>query len=290
MNCKSNNDSLSKLCTVLCCSCDKYADLQPVFLSLFRRYWPDCPFPLVLVTENNLITPQLENSKTRKLENFSRVFALGAGKNWASRLVEALDKIETPYVLMLCDDYFLERQVDTAKMISRLEEMRRRNAANLRLIPNPVGGKAVEGSDLLEYEKNTAYCIATQAGFWEKGFLKSLASPVASIWEFERYGSFAVGGEQRPLLHTVTKEFPFVDAVHKGHWEKFGVRVCRENGIAIDFAKRGLPPLKARLVEGLKGLVFAIVPTTWLVRLQNRFGLGAKEKERKMNGGVYELR
>ena len=275
-----NNDSLSKLCTVVCCSCDKYADLQPVFLELFRKYWPDCPFSLVLVTETDLIarlaTPADPKNPTDP-NSFSQVFALGAGKNWASRLVEALDKIETPYVLMLCDDYFLERKVDTAKMISRLEEMRRRNAANLRLIPNPVGGKAVEGSDLLEYERNTAYCIATQAGFWEKGFLKSLAAPVASIWEFERYGSFAVGGEQRPLLHTATKEFPFVDAVHKGHWEKFGVRVCRENGIAIDFAKRGLPPLKARLVEGLKGLIFAIVPTTWLVRLQNRFGLGAKE-------------
>ena len=83
---------------------------------------------------------------------------------------------------------------------------------------------------------------------------------------------------ESPLLVTRTKEFPFVDAVHKGHWEKFGVEVCRANGVEIDFSARGLPPLSVRIVEGLKGLVFAIVPNTLIVRVQNALGLGAKEK------------
>ena len=191
-------------------------------------------------------------------------------------LVEALDRIDTPYVMLLMDDYLLERPVDNSLIMKRFEQMQRLDAANLRLIPNPKGGRTVE--DLQEYPKNTAYCVACQAGFWARDYLRDIAARTKSAWEFERYGSFAVGGEKRPLLHTATKEFPFVDAVHKGHWEKFGVRVCRENGIDLDFRERGLPPMKARIVEGVKALIFAIVPTTWLVRVQNRFGLGAKEK------------
>ena len=82
----------------------------------------------------------------------------------------------------------------------------------------------------------------------------------------------------RPLLVTPTKEFPFVDAVHKGCWEKFGLAVCRANGIEPDLSVRGLPPLKTRIIEGLKALVFAIVPATLIVSVQNALGVGAKEK------------
>lgn len=130
----------------------------------------------------------------------------------------------------------------------------------------------------MEYRKQTAYCIATQAGIWERAFLRGLADGRCSIWEFERHGSFSVADEVRPLLVTPTREFPFVDAVHKGCWEKFGVAVCRANGIEPDLSLRGLPPLKTRLVEGLKALVFAVFPASLIVKIQNALGAGAKER------------
>ena len=79
---------------------------------------------------------------------------------------------------------------------------------------------------------------------------------------------------------TPTKEFPFVDAVHKGYWEKLGIEVCRANGIEINFAKRGLPPISVRIKEGLKALIFALFPYTLIVRIQNFFDIGAKEKKK----------
>lgn len=260
---------MNRDCTVLVCSCDKYADLLSPFSVLWRRYWPDCPFETVLVTETAPTVPM-----------FDRVVACGAGGSWCSRLTAALDTVTTPYVIMLCDDYFLVSPVDTAGVFRRLEQMIKYNAANLRLIPNPVPGRGnstptVDG--LREYRKNTAYCIATQAGIWNCDFLRKLAKGKASIWEFERYGSFDLEGETRPLLVTTEKEFPFIDAVHKGCWEKFGVKCLSDNGIDYDFSKRSLPSPKVRMVEALKGLVFAVVPNTFLVKLQNRFALGKKE-------------
>ena len=257
-------------CTVLVASCDRYADLLRPFSALWQKFWPDCPFEVVLVTET-------EPADAGTL-CFDRVVACGTGGNWCSRLVQALDTVVTPYVLMLCDDYYLEAPVDTAQIMTRLGQARELSAANLRLIPNPKPSQPYCG-DLMEYRKDTAYCIATQAGIWNREFLRGLADGRSSIWEFERYGSFAVGDEIRPLLVTPTKEFPFVDAVHKGFWEKFGLAVCRANGIEPDLSVRGLPPVKTRIVEGLKTLVFALVPTTFIVRVQNAFGVGAKEKK-----------
>ena len=68
-----------------------------------------------------------------------------------------------------------------------------------------------------------------------------------------------------------------LEAWKKGVGEKFGVMCIADNGIAYDFSKRGLPPFKVRIVEGLKALVFAVVPNNWIVRVQDAFGLGAKE-------------
>ena len=64
-------------CTVLVASCDKYADLLGPFSTRWRKFWPDCPFEVVLVTEN-----EPENAKELC---FDRVVACGAGGNWCSR-------------------------------------------------------------------------------------------------------------------------------------------------------------------------------------------------------------
>jgi hypothetical protein len=255
-------------CSVIVASCDAYGDVLGHFAALKLKFWPDCPFETVLVTETAPPAPSAA---------FDRIVACGGGSNWAQRLVAALDIVETPYVLMLCDDYLLEAPVDTPQVLHRVAQARELDAANLRLIPNPRRG-APRDDGLMEYPKNTAYCISTLAGIWNREFLQGLARGAASIWEFERYGSFVVGGERRALLATRTKEFPFVDAVHKGHWEEAGVRVCRENGLEVDLARRGLPPASVRVVEALKAFVFAVVPNTLIVRVQNALGAGARER------------
>jgi hypothetical protein len=261
----------NKELTVLVASCDAYNDVACNFIKLFRKYWPDCPFEVVCVSEM-----KAANGDGCQ---FDREIMCGAGGNWCSRLVKALDDIATSYVLMLCDDYYLERTVDTDLFMKRLSQARQFDAANLRMIPNPPTGRPYRDG-LLEYPKQTAYCIATQAGIWNRAFLRKLADGLASIWEFERYGSFMVGDEKRPLLVTPEKEFPFVDAVHKGCWEKFGVDVCRRNGVKIDFSVRGLPSLQVRLCEGVKKLIFAVFPWTLIVRIQNLLDVGMKEKKK----------
>ena len=257
--------------TVLVTSCDAYRDVETPFLELFRKYWSDCPFEVVLVSET-------ERKAVGDSLFFDRVIASGFGRNWCQMLVETLEKIDTPYVLMLMNDYFLDAPVDTEAIKRRLAQAIEYDAANLRLNPNPPGRSRWRDTDLLEYPKNTAYCVTCQTGIWNCKYLLDLAKKNKSAWEFERYGSFMVGDEKRPLLVTPEKEFPFVDAVHKGCWEKFGVEVCKNNGIELDFSVRGLPPLKVRIREWLKGLVFAIFPWTLIVRIQNLFGIGMKER------------
>ena len=82
--------------TVLVASCDAYNDVARNFIGLFRKYWQDCPFEVVFVTEEKIVDSEGCG--------FDRNILCGPGGSWCSRLVKALDEIKTPYVLMLCDD------------------------------------------------------------------------------------------------------------------------------------------------------------------------------------------
>ena len=258
-------------CTVLVTSCDGYHDVENPFITLWRKFWPDCPFETVLLSE------------TVPCAGFDRVILTGKGKCWCEMLAEALDQIRTPYVILLMNDYYLEAPVDTANILRRLDQATAYGAANLRLMPNPPGRRAFradEGCDLLEYPRNAAYCVTCQTGIWNREYLRGLAARNRSAWEFERFGSFMLDGETRPLLVTPAKEFPFLDAVHKGYWEPWGVRVMRENGVAYDFSRRGTPPFAVRAREACKALVFAVFPWTFIVRVQNLLGVGMKERRK----------
>lgn len=233
-------------CTVLVTSCEKYRDVEAPFCRLWQRYWPDCPFELVAVRE------------TAEIGGFDRVVATGYGKSWSEMLVAALEAIATPYVIMLMNDYYLESKVDTARIVELVAEAKAKNALNLRMNPNPP--KAI---------KNTAYAISCQAGIWNREFLLSLARRTRSAWEFERYGSFMFDeSDERELLVTERKEFPFLDVIHKGYWEPWGVELLRRERIDYDFSLRGTPPLMVRLKEAIKRFVFRLSPER-VTRLQN---------------------
>ena len=264
-------------CTVLVTSCDAYRDVEGPFIALWRKFWPDCPFETVLLAET-------ERPASAGAPSFDRTIATGPGKTWCQILADALSRIGTPYVMMVMNDYFLEAPVNTQLVLKRLSEAKMFDAANVRLEPNPPGRVPWPGSDLMEFPKNTAYCVTCQTGIWNREYLAGLAARYKSAWEFERFGSFMLADEKRPLLVSPRREFPFLDAVHKGYWEPWGVRVMAENCVEYAFSRRGEPPLSVRLREGVKKLVFAIFPWTLIVRVQNALGVGMKERRRSAKG------
>lgn len=255
-------------CSIVVCTCDAYSDVLAVFVALWRRYWPDCPFPLVLVAE----------SSPDDAGAFARVFTNPRGATWCDMLAGALRELSTPYAMLLCNDYFLTAPVDTAAVCKRLEDCKRLGAASLRLVPVPpparMRASQLPGEDALwRMRPQSAYCVATQAGFWRREYLLGLAERQKSAWEFERYGSFDPATAERPLLLASRAEFPYIDAVHKGCWEREGLRMCRECGVPT---RRHLPTLRRRFIECAKAFAFALFPLDWILAIQNRFAIGAK--------------
>lgn len=272
-----NMSQFNKDCTVLVTSCDKYRDIDGPFIKLWRKFWPDCPFEVVLLTESE---HPLEGEFGGA---FDRVISVGKGKSWSESVVEAIEKITTPYVILQMNDYFPYKKVDSSLLISLLEVAKGADALLLRMIPRPpADGEAylspnAEGVKMRVFPKNKAYAASCQPGYWNAQFLKNLALKNKSAWEFERYGSYMFDlSDSRPVLMTEEETFPGVDALHKGYWTKDGAALLKREGIAYDFSKRGFPPFFKSLILAFKRLVFAVFPWEVIVRVQNIFNAGMK--------------
>ena len=112
--------------SIVVSSCDKFQDVWSPFFTLFFRYWPDCPFPIFLIA-NQQSYP----------DDRVKTILVGEDRGWATNLRMALDQVPTPYVLYLQEDYFLEGKADTATILDLVAYMSHCRAACLRLYPCP---------------------------------------------------------------------------------------------------------------------------------------------------------
>ena len=81
-------------------SCDPYKDLWEPFFGCLDRYWPDCPFPLYLVT----------NEAPYERDGVS-VIHIGPDRDYASNLIAAVNAVPTPFLILWVEDALFSRQV-----------------------------------------------------------------------------------------------------------------------------------------------------------------------------------
>ena len=109
-------------CVLFVASCDRYQDLWPGFFHCLNTHWPDNPFPVVLGANG----ASWSNPKVLSLRS-------AASLSWSSQLRQQLGMLDTEYVLLILDDFFLRRPVDTAWVGAALEKGRQQRAAMVRL-------------------------------------------------------------------------------------------------------------------------------------------------------------
>ena len=233
--------------TVLVNTSDGFADCWQPFFKLFSTFWPDCPYSIVLNTETldysfegvELRTANVGRGTTKRL-------------SWSQCLARCLDGIDTPYVLYLQEDFFLEAPVRAELVETFLHVMREGRADVIRLMECGGSGpwRPTDDSRLWAVDQRAAYRIALQAALWRKATLRKQLRMHESAWQLEVFGSARArrsGGEivlcaARDRFHGPGREiFPYrPTGVVKGRWERdIVVPLFAAHGIEIDYSKRG---------------------------------------------------
>jgi hypothetical protein len=210
-------------------SCDAYADLWRPFFSLFWRYWPDCPFPVYLGT-NDLTFAD------------SRVVSLRSdqGTNWANRVRNQLEALREPYVLLILEDFFFRDRVATPRMLELLQWLAAQDGRMLRLVNRPPPDAAIPGNPSLgSILPGAPYRLSTQAAFWHRETLLALMKANESIWEFEVAGSRRSDALVDGFYSTWRQELPYgYHVVERGKWFRHAARRFVRQDIGVDLAAR----------------------------------------------------
>ena len=90
---------------VIVSSCDAFFDAWAPFAHFFRKFWPDCPFFV------HLITNELHAQSA-----WMRPLPVGPDRDWAANMIVALDQITATHVLYFQEDYFLDGPVNAHQL------------------------------------------------------------------------------------------------------------------------------------------------------------------------------
>ncbi|MBF0105204.1 MAG: hypothetical protein HQM16_07740 [Deltaproteobacteria bacterium] len=217
-------------CALLISSCDGYADLWTPFFNLLHKNWPDCPFPVFLITEEK-----------RPVIDHVTPLALGKNLDWSSLLLKALDAVGSTCVLFMLEDFFLREPIDTQRILHLLGQMKNDALNMLRVTPNRGPNRGIDGKEFGEISREAPYRVSTQAAFWRVTVLKNLLVAGESAWQFEMYGStrsrdlanfVAVWQDALTYRHHV---------VERGKWFPWEYNRFKKMNIGVDIKAR--PPM-----------------------------------------------
>ena len=219
-------------CCVLVVSCDKYSDLWDPFFTLFYRYWPDCPFPVFL-------------SSNQKTYSDDRVVTIQTGQDlgWGGALNNALctEPIANfPHILLILDDLLLIRRVETSKIHDCLSALVELRGNYLRLVPAPPPEKALEKFPSLGLlASGSPYRTSLQASIWQRKFLHDLLKVNESPWDFEIFGSRR--SDAYPGFYSCTKRvIHYINSVERGKWIPEAVEFLKKEEIPIIETRRSI--------------------------------------------------
>jgi len=267
--------NVQKQVAVLVVSCDRYSDLWKPFFQMFRRFWPECQFPVYL----------LSNQRAMDFPGVTSL-VIGSDPSWSDSLKMGLECIPEKYVLLFIDDLFLVKPVDNQRVLRIFEWMVSAGANHVRMNAGPLPDKPF--NDLVGVASpGTIYRTSTVMSVWKKSLLMELLKAGESAWDFEIFGT------ERSDAHSGfyaswKKCFPVVNGVIKGKWQRCAVKLLQSLGADLDLGQRGVVSrremIKLQILQWRSNLLTWLVPAAyrrrfkhWLLRGRYNYRLVAKK-------------
>lgn len=200
---------LSDKLTLLIHSCDKFSDLWDAHVKLLNDNWPDRNIRTIILTD-----------KPRPDLCYHNVEIIGAGasKEITERIRHVLPLIDTEYVLVTLDDYFLRTPIESAAIERLVDIMHADNLDYLRMFDRPKRFRTPtshRGVYMVDTSHN--YQVNLYAGLWRKDFIgKTLGDEVLNAWQFEVELTRRAETVKGRCAMSTGREFPILDIVRKG--------------------------------------------------------------------------
>lgn len=226
--------------TFLISSCDKYEDAWNPFFKLLSIYTKDCEFtyPIVLNTETK---------KYSCSEWDIRVINSSTKLTWSERMLYVLERIETDYVFLLLEDFFIQSPFNYEQFDKVVQYMRDHDDVGV-IHTTPTGKKYEPTTEMFFERKFSQNNICVTAVLWRKAFLQQLLRKHENIWEFEWYSGMRAPrypykvmqyNEMYPVIFDYRVVISDGYGLVQGKWLKKNEELFEKHGITVDFENLG---------------------------------------------------
>lgn len=195
--------------TMIIHSCDKFSDLWDAHVQLLEQNWGDRGIPTYILTDK---------PSDKKYDNVE-ILPAGEGKELSDRTAKALEVINTEFVLITLDDYFLIESVSSEKIGGVLDMMEAEHFDYVRLYLRPKckrSAKIKKYGEVYSIDTSDRYCVNLYSGIWRKSFLEKTIRETKNAWQYE----VSLPGIAREVgakcAMSNNREFVILDVVRKG--------------------------------------------------------------------------
>lgn len=229
--------------TVLVNSCDAYEDLWMPFFKLYRKYWGDQDVRLLLNTE----------SKSFTMDGLRIESVHCSSQSYSARMRNALAHVETDYVMVFLDDFFLRKPVDMERVSQIIEWMESDPAIayfNSDCTDLYAEWETDKYPGFHRIPPGAEYVLNLQVAIWRVDMLKSYWKTECSPWEWEAYVNIRTFREKGRKFYCTTDRcnaicdygyHPDGMGVFRGKWVIEDVKpLFEKEEIDVDFEKRGI--------------------------------------------------
>lgn len=225
--------------TILVVSWDGYRDVWEPFFHCFFKYWPDCPYPVLLGSNT------LTYSDTR----VSPVF-VGTDQDYSTNLLRMLCYVDTEWIILWIDDVLLSAQVNTNRIHNLITLAQRKMAGHVRLniapfYIVPLFARDSRDREFSEMPKGAPYRVSIGLSLWRRSVLVKLLKPGETAWDIERRGTQRTYDleEKFYCLSKYSSDvppFPFVHGIYRGKWLRSAASFLRQEGLQDYLKTRGV--------------------------------------------------
>lgn len=250
--------SITKELTMLISTCQAYSDLWDANILLLNRNWADRGIKTILLTDAPC---------ERKYENIS-MFSAGE-KEWSERLGAVLPEIETEFILLTLDDYFITQPISTKRIERLIKIMIQENIDYIRLSLRPwENQKFKRYKDLFKIDLNKNYAVNLSVGIWRKSFLEKLIQEPLNAWKFEVSLTKIARTEGATCAMSKGSEFPVLDVIRKGKLLRKAYQYFKKDPIYS--SSREIMKWKDEIFLEIRTVISFIFPRRILLFLKQR--------------------
>lgn len=227
---------------------DPYSDAIKLSPYFFHKNWSSCDLDVIYVTSN-----------IKNVDDAFITTTTDGDLTYCGRVEKALSLVKTDFVMLLLDDYLVDKKVDNDKLQNIVNYLRDNSLQYCQLFTmfkRPPGHKNKD--NYLEVSEKIKYRINLQPSIYKTDLVRRLISKKPNTaWDAEM---MLMGDEFKDIksLFSLNHPFSVLNYIDKGYVTRKAVRVLKKNGLWEN--QRKVMPFFKSLKKATINSIYFLVP------------------------------